>query len=49
MKQTQGLSQDIQLNLEPTSASSNLRLIAFVQEPRQVKVLGAALLPVGAN
>jgi hypothetical protein len=49
MKQTQGLSKDIQLNLEPASASGNLRLIAFVQEPRQGRVLGAALLPVGVN
>lgn len=47
IKQGQGFSRDIQLNLEPGSA--NLRLIAFVQEPRQGKVLGAALLPVRPN
>ena len=40
IKQAQGFSQDIQLNLGP--ASGNLRLIAFVQEPRQGKVLAKA-------
>ncbi len=49
IKQAQGLSQDIQLDLERTLGIGNLRLIAFVQEPRQGKVLGAALLAVGAN
>jgi len=47
IKQGQGFSQDIQLNLEP--ASGDLRLIAFVQEPRQGNVLGAALLPIRPN
>lgn len=47
IKQAQGFSQDIQLNLEPVSG--NLRMIAFVQEPRQGKVLGAALLPISAD
>lgn len=47
IKQAQGFSQDFQLNLAP--ASSNLRLIAFVQEPGQGKVLGAALLPLSLN
>lgn len=40
------LSQDIHLSLGPMSKSHNLRLVAFVQEPRQGRVLGAAVLPV---
>ncbi len=47
IEQAEGFSKDIQVNLEP--ASGNLRLIAFVQEPRQGKVLGAALLPITPN
>jgi len=49
LKRGQGLSQDIHLNLGPVSDSHNLRLIAFVQEPQQGRVLGAALLPVSVN
>ena len=49
LRRGQGLSQDVHLNLGPVSESHNLRLIAFVQEPRQGKVLGAALLPVTVN
>ena len=49
LKRGQGLSQEVHLNLGPASDSRDLRLIAFVQEPGQGKVLGAALLPVGAN
>ena len=49
LKQGQGLSQDIHLNLGPVSKSHDLRLIAFVQELEQGKVLGAALLPVSVN
>jgi hypothetical protein len=49
IKQAQGFSQDVPLNLEPGSASANLRLVAFVQEPRQGRVLGAAVLPVSVN
>jgi hypothetical protein len=40
------LSQDIHLSLGPVSKSHNRRLIAFVQEPGQGRVLGAAVLPV---
>jgi hypothetical protein len=42
LKQGQVLAQDVHFKLEPGSDSSNLRLIAFVQEPRQGRVLGAA-------
>ena len=45
IKRAYGFSQDIQLNLE----SGNERLIAFIQEPRQGKVLGAALLALNTN
>jgi hypothetical protein len=49
LKQGQVLAQDVQLRLEPGSDSSNLRLIAFVQEPRQGRVLGAASMPVSTR
>jgi len=49
LKRAQGLSQDVHLNFGPVSNSHDLRVIAFVQEPGQGKVLGAALLPVGVN
>lgn len=49
LKRGQGLAQDVHLNLGPASEFHNLRLIAFVQEPEQGRVLGAALLPVSMN
>ena len=49
LKRGQGLSQDVNLNLGTESESHGLRLIVFVQEPQQGKVLGAALLPVRVN
>jgi hypothetical protein len=49
LKQGQALAQDVQLKFEPGSDWRNLRLIAFVQEPRQGRVLGAASMPVSAR
>jgi hypothetical protein len=49
LKQGQMLAQDVHLRLEPGSDARNLRLIAFVQEPRQGRVLGAASMPVRAQ
>ena len=39
--QGQALSQDISLRLDPSTAESNLRVIAFLQEPGQARILGA--------
>ena len=40
------LSQDVELPLDPGLISRDLRLVAFVQEHRQGRVLGASLLSV---
>jgi hypothetical protein len=49
IKQSHSFSQNVQLHVEPGFDSRNLRLVAFVQEPRQGRVLGAALLPISTN
>ena len=49
LKRGQGLSQDVHLNLGPAADLHNLRLIAFVQESEQGKVIGSALLPVSVD
>jgi hypothetical protein len=42
LKHDEGFAQDVQLKLESGLDSRNLRLIAFVQAPKQGRVLGAA-------
>ena len=49
LQRGQGFSQDVHLNLGPVLRSHDLRVIAFVQEPQQGRVLGVALLPVSVN
>ncbi len=46
LKQGKMLAQDVQLKLDPGSDPASLRLIAFVQEPRQGRVLGATAMQV---
>lgn len=41
IKHDVGFAQDVQLKLDPGQNVHNLRVIAFVQEPRQGKILGA--------
>ena len=49
LKQGQVLAQDVQLKMGPGSDSSGLRLIAFVQEPWQGRVLGATSMLVNTR
>ena len=49
LKQGQVLTQDVQLKLGPGSDANGLRLIAFVQEPRQGRVLGAVSMLVNSR
>jgi len=49
LKQGQVFAQDVQLKLDPGSNSSGLRLIAFIQEARQGRVLGAASMVVNTR
>jgi hypothetical protein len=44
----QSFSQDVQLKLGDVKENNNLRLIVFVQEPRQGRVLGANLVSIKA-
>jgi len=41
--------QDVQLKVEPGTDPRNLRLIAFLQEPNQGKVVGVTVESVGAR
>jgi hypothetical protein len=45
----QGFAQDVQVKIEAGAARDNLRVIAFVQEAHQGKVLGAAMERVTGN
>ena len=49
VKQGQALSQEVQVKVGPGEDSDNLRLIAFVQESQQGRVLGAAAVRVNAR
>ena len=49
VQQGQSFAQDVQLKLEPRTDPHNLRLIAFLQQPHQGGVIGAAVQSVGMN
>ena len=45
----QSFAQDVQLKLEPGADPRNLRVIAFLQQPHQGRVIGAAVQSVSTN
>ncbi|HEV2964823.1 MAG TPA: DUF1223 domain-containing protein [Candidatus Angelobacter sp.] len=47
LRKAQTFAEDVQLKLDPGTDARNLRLIAFVQEPGQGRVIGAAAQTVG--
>jgi hypothetical protein len=49
LRQGQTFTQDIQLKLDPGTDAHNLRLIAFVQESGQGRVVGADVETVSAT
>ena len=48
LRRGQSFAQDVQLKLDPGTDLGNLRLIAFVQEPGQGRVIGATEQAVGS-
>ena len=46
LKRGQGLKQDVALKLEPSADLGNLRLIAFLQQPHEGRIVGATRLSV---
>jgi len=49
LRSGQSFMQDIELKVQPGTDADNLRLIAFLQEPHQGRVLGVTLELVGAK
>jgi hypothetical protein len=49
LRQGQVFIQNIRLKLDPGTDTRHLRLIAFLQEPNQGRVIGATMQPVGAE
>lgn len=49
LRQGQTFAHDVQLKLDSVTDANNLRLVAFVQEPGQGRVIGAAVQTVGSS